>query len=265
MNITLCADDFGQDKPICRGILHLAERGIVSATSCMSNMPLTRVHIPELLHHKAHTAIGLHLNLTQGEALSPGFQLRPLRHWLVLTHLNALSKGERANLADEIERQIDALLTLTDGALSFIDGHQHVHHLPIVRTLLLKAYHARFPDKKVSIRSCIQPNYLSLNWASRFKASVIRHSGAQALRHMLRTQGIPHNEVFGGIYAFSSLTSGLPQIMSRVRENTLIMCHPALYTDEDVLPTDDPLHSIRASEYVYLSTLNSPIVPRGTI
>src|SRR3712207_3118773 len=70
-SVVLCADDFGLTDGVSRGILELAERGRLSATGAMTNMPGWRRNAPGLRSLEGRIGVGLHLNLTTGKPLGP--------------------------------------------------------------------------------------------------------------------------------------------------------------------------------------------------
>lgn len=59
------ADDFGLTAGINRAIIKLSERGVVSSTSVMTNMPFYQ----EILGIKDSVGVGVHLNLTVGSPI----------------------------------------------------------------------------------------------------------------------------------------------------------------------------------------------------
>ena len=67
---TLCADDFGYSTEVSQGILSLISIERLTATSCMTNMPDWKNSASKLIPYKDQIDIGLHFNLTEGEALS---------------------------------------------------------------------------------------------------------------------------------------------------------------------------------------------------
>ncbi len=96
---------------------------------------------------------GLHFNLTEGRPLSREL----LRVWgrfptlpklIARAHLSALP---RAALRAEFDAQFDAFVAATGAPPRFVDGHQHVHHLPVVRNVVLDAL-ARCPTQ-VAVRN----------------------------------------------------------------------------------------------------------------
>jgi chitin disaccharide deacetylase len=102
------ADDFGASSGINKGILDAHQRGIVTSTSLMVNMPAAAEAIL-LSHDVPALGIGLHVNFTNE------------------------SEGPVVDLADteacrrELERQFDQFVTLMGRMPTHIDSHHHVH------------------------------------------------------------------------------------------------------------------------------------------
>ncbi|HEX7438517.1 MAG TPA: ChbG/HpnK family deacetylase, partial [Caldimonas sp.] len=139
--LALCADDFGGAPGISEAIVELVEAGRLHAVSCLANAPHWAEGAPLLRGLAARVDIGLHFNLTEGRPLSPDLarlwpRLLALPRLIARAHVGALP---RAALGVEFEAQLEAFAAATGAAPSFVDGHQHVHHLPGVRSVVLDA------------------------------------------------------------------------------------------------------------------------------
>ena len=144
--LVLCADDFALSRGVSRGILELAETGRISATSAMTNMPEWPRLAPALRAFADRIGIGLHLNLTIGAPLGPMPSLAPHGRFPTLEDLLQRTFTGRAPAGEvlaEIERQLDAFEQAFGAPPAFVDGHQHVHVLPVVRPMLIQALQAR--------------------------------------------------------------------------------------------------------------------------
>ena len=62
-----------------------------------------------------------------------------------------------ALLRTEIAAQLDTFTQALGRAPAYIDGHQHVHQLPVVRTLLLEEIARRYPAAALWLRSTQSP------------------------------------------------------------------------------------------------------------
>jgi predicted glycoside hydrolase/deacetylase ChbG (UPF0249 family) len=245
--IIVCADDFGYSPGICEGILTLVRMNRLSAVSCMVNALHFDAYVPELVSLSPPAQIGLHFNLTEGSFLSvpepPCFSLVELL-FKTHTHLISASFIER-----ELRAQLERFIQVTGRWPDFIDGHQHVHQLPIIRTVLLQLYESQLREHGVYIRSTYPINSLPSFY---LKGKVLMHTGGKALSTALKHHAIPHNEYFAGMYDFSPqrpYRDLFCQWLESAPNHTLIMCHPG----EGVLDTD-PIAQARLREMAYFSS-----------
>lgn len=127
------ADDFGLSPGVSRGIAESVDRGIVTSTSLMVNMPGLGTAV-RLAQARERLSVGLHFNLTYGSPLSerqdvpslvgPGGRFVPVAD-------PAAAGWSVADIRRELLRQLNAYqrtglpLTHVD-AHQFIDGHDGV-------------------------------------------------------------------------------------------------------------------------------------------
>lgn len=251
--ITICADDFGQNAEICQGILDLAEKQRIMATSCMTTEAAFAEFADVLKSKHDSLQIGFHFNLTHGTPLSKAMQSRFPGGFPSVEVLYKECSAKRilpqwvtAELAAQLQAFVNALKFMPD----FIDGHQHVHHFPVVRQAFLQFYQKHFMEKKPPIRISANSLLRSLtNW----KALKIGLSGAWLLRDLCKRIGIPHNNNFAGIYDFdpkSDYRELFNTFLKQVKNDGIIMCHPALPSKDET----DPIRDARAGEYRYFSS-----------
>ena len=137
--LALCADDFGIDAGVSSGIARLAHAQRLTAVSCITNSKHW-ADDAKLLNALPDTVdVGLHLNLTEGKPASARLgriwpRLPSLPRLIALAHLGRLP---RAALRSELHAQLSAFIAARNERPKFIDGHQHVHHLPGVRDIVL--------------------------------------------------------------------------------------------------------------------------------
>ncbi|HEY8579268.1 MAG TPA: ChbG/HpnK family deacetylase, partial [Beijerinckiaceae bacterium] len=135
----LCADDFGLSPAVSAGILEAIDAGRLSATGCMTNLPSFRPAAGALAARRGRVQAGVHLTLTAGAPLAPCPRLAPEGRLPALPVLLRAGRGDaelRRDIGAEIGRQLDAFAEAFGGAPDFVDGHQHVHALPLVRGAL---------------------------------------------------------------------------------------------------------------------------------
>lgn len=249
--IILCADDFGQSEAISEGILTLLQHQRLSATSCMTNMPVWSSVAKKLSKLKGQVQVGLHFNLTEGRALSKNGQF-------LFSSINALIKKSFLRqlnifqIEEELSAQLEAFIQAFGSQPDFIDGHQHIHHLPIIREALLNVYKKYYPNNEAWIRVSSNPLWQTLKNAPRCpKMLIISLTGALTFKKMLVANKIPHNTSFSGTYDFSE-TSDYPmlflQFLKEVNNQGLIMCHPGLKGSDK-----DTICATRVKEFAYFN------------
>jgi predicted glycoside hydrolase/deacetylase ChbG (UPF0249 family) len=226
------------------GILALARMRRLSAVGCLTHAPAFAHDGPRL--RDLPVDAGLHLNFT--EALGqPGLYV-PLGQLIACTYARLLDSGR---LLRQIERQLDAFEAVMGKAPDFIDGHQHVHQLPQIRTALLDVIARRYADKAPWLR-CTAPGSLQgLPRGLRFKAQVIGALGSRSLTRAAAGAGLRTNRRLLGVYDFQGgaqvYTSLLSVWLNNAHDGDLLMCHPAAHGSSDAMAAQ------RAAEYQVLS------------
>lgn len=243
-NINLCADDFGLSAGISRGILKLVHHQRLSAVSCMVNKPAFDEYAEQLLNYRKQVQIGLHFNLTDGPLCTghPGFRLNTL---LFKSHLGLL---DRHSLTTEFILQLQSFVQTFGFLPDFIDGHQHVHQLPQVRSIILELYPKLMHESSPTLRATY-PFSGGKFW---FKGKILELTGGKAFVKSLTTRNIPHNPQFLGIYNFSPKNNYRDLFrfwLSQAKNEALIMCHPG---ERDA--QWDTIAATRITELAYFSS-----------
>ena len=251
INITVCADDYAQNSAISEGILSLAEKGRISATSCMVNSTCWRESSQALHPIQSRLYVGFHFNLTHGEPLSSswkknyGTQL-PGMPWVL--RQACLRRLKREIVAAELQAQLDAYAQAMNDWPDFIDGHQHIHQLPVIREVLLDGYASRMSDRPI--------RKTSQSWLDLFsrdgvpKRQLLALLGGVAFQKRLSQIKLPTNTSFSGIYNFNQAKNYrrfFQQFLKHSLDGGLIMCHPGNSSDD----TSDPLQASRHDELDY--------------
>ncbi len=257
--IVLCADDYGQAESVSKGILALLTAGRLTATSCLVNQPDWQQQAAWLTPHTQSADVGLHLNFTEGTPVSTLYIERMGQTFMPLGSLlrRSLMRSrimDRESIAAEINAQLD-LFEMGVGSLPrFIDGHQHVHHLPVISDVLLEVYQQRLQESGVYLRAVTQHRRPFDVLVSGLKRSVIHYTGGSGFAGRLDELQIPHNTSFEGIYTFNKASQYRDYFQNFLRKSAdrgLIMCHPGL-------PSNDPMDPIGYSRSIEYDYLNSP-------
>ena len=146
--LILCADDFALSPAVSAAIAELAANDRINAISCMALMPGWREDARRLRDGSERIAIGLHLVLTDlpplggASALAPGGKLPRLDR---LARHSLIGGLPEADIRAEVERQFDRFADGAGRMPEFVDGHQHCHHLPRIRQIILDITASRAP------------------------------------------------------------------------------------------------------------------------
>lgn len=256
-SVILCADDYARNPAITKGILQLAIKGRISATSCMTTFEHWPTAAVQLKPISSNLDVGLHLNLTEGRPLTPYFPHTDKGRFYSLGKLMQFAFTKRLNeqaLHQELNAQIEMFIKHFGCPPDFIDGHQYVHQLPVVRKVCVALAKKMFPRKRPYVRVA------SSGWVKDFQASakpvkslVIALTGAPALKQMLFKARVPFNRSFSGIYAFKhseQYASLFPKFLRFAKDKGIVVCHPGLGSSD----LTDPIRDYRQKEFEYLSS-----------
>lgn len=224
--IVVCADDYGLEPGVDEAIVALAVRRRLSATGCLVTATGFVDSAPAL--KALPIDVGLHLNFT--EDLGPPGAYRPLGSLMALAYARRLTA---TTVRRQIEQQLDLFHAHLGRSPDFVDGHLHVHQLPVIREELVSALHVRYGARPPWLRDT-RPTHLAsaLPLMQRLKAHVIGALGARAFSVLARDLGAEQNNGFIGAYDFSRAHPDfawmLEQWLLNVRPWTVLMTHPAL-------------------------------------
>lgn len=223
--VSICADDFGCSVAVSRGIVELALRGRLSAISCLTGGRRWPDCAPMLADVPTSVERGLHFNLTDGTPSSAELRLHwprfpALRRLIALAHLGWLPLEA---ITKEWQAQWEHFVDITGATPRFVDGHQHVHHLPGVRDVLLAGVMSA--GAPVAVRNTGRV----LGPGNALKRMLIEHTGGTVLERQLLALGVRHNRALLGVYDFRD-----PDYRRRLRrwlasappEGALLFCHP---------------------------------------
>lgn len=245
--VIINADDYAMDAGVDAAILRLAEMGVVTATSAMVLSPCWP-DSARAVRDAPPLSLGLHLDLTSPfvDGEFAGLSLSAL---ILRAHARLL---DRAKLRREVDRQ----LSLFEGALGnqpvFVDGHQHVHHLPAVRDVLLAALEDRYGREsgRIALRICAPKRWQGL------KAAIVAWTGANGLSRLAAKRGYPVNSDFAGVYDFAP-NADIPALWAGWTASLqgalpLIMCHVAVPAEGS--GDGDPIRAARLREFEWLAS-----------
>lgn len=240
------ADDFGETVEITEGICVAIEAGVVTSTTVMVNMPGTPEALRRLPQLTRQASFGLHLNLCEGRPLTGGATLVDANGAFlrkrVLAARAVTGRLSLAQLEAEIAAQI-AVLRDTGVRVSHLDGHKHLHQLPIVCAAVANVL-PRFGIERVRItrlgswRKAHGASTLARELAARHAARVFARA---RLRSPVRTVDL--RELLAG--------DGLAALAARAPDGRApieICCHPGTLAADQ----DKPGSHRRSTELDYL-------------
>ena len=133
MKVVVNADDYGASSEVNGAILEAFERGLISSTTLMANMPAFEEACVLAREKRVADRIGLHFNLTTGTPLTIGIRRSPTfcgadeRFHLSVRGGMLLSTSDRELLKEELAAQWKAL---GEHGLEpvHMDSHHHRHY-----------------------------------------------------------------------------------------------------------------------------------------
>lgn len=250
--VIICADDFAQSAAIDDAILDLIQRGVLTATSCMTLSPAWVDSASRLTGEiRAKADIGLHLDFTQFS------QTIRLSH-PVLVLRSLLGLLDRQAVRSNIQQQLNAFEEATGTMPDYVDGHLHVHQLPVIRDELLAEMQQRYGKLTASERPWLRIS--SPPAESGFKARIIHWLGAKTLQTAALQAGFKVSPCLLGVYDFEGDAADyqahwltwarqLQQSPAPVEHclPPVLMCHPAKPYDKK--DESDPIAIARIIEW----------------
>lgn len=151
--VVIHADDFGETVAITNGIRCAIEAGVLTSTSVMANMPATEYALRRVRALAGRASFGVHLNVCEGRPLTRSRTLVDARGNFHPKRIIIRRALAGALLLAEIEQEIAAQIALVRDAgvaISHVDGHKHLHQLPIISQAVANVL-PRFSIKRVRL------------------------------------------------------------------------------------------------------------------
>ncbi|WP_417466289.1 ChbG/HpnK family deacetylase [Kordiimonas sp.] len=259
--VIINVDDLGLSGAVNEAVIHLAELRRICASSYMVGGVITDGDIRKL--SELDVDIGLHLDLTGVFRSSLQGSLKSL---ILASYLRQLNIEQVTNI---IKQQLDAFEDKFGHAPVFIDGHQHIHQLPVIRYCLANELNRRYGGNNAQTNISARITTPLIN---DFKSWVIYVLGGYAWRKLCEHHHMSTNDYFGGVYDFNAnslklallwekwlikapRTTGLSSMFAKIPTSihtnlstTLIMCHPAVPDNS----WQDEIKVARETEYTWL-------------
>lgn len=256
--LVLCADDFGLGEEIDEAILALIAAGRLTATGCMVGGRRFAVDAPRLAGLADRADVGLHFTLTELPPLGemPHFAPagRPQRLGSVLLR-SLTGRLVYEEIKAEIGRQIGRFREVFGRSPDFVDGHQHVHVLPVVRRALFDAFDDGTLDPAQTwVRDCHEPVSAILRRGIEVPKTLLVSTLSAGMAREAAGRGIRTNDGFRGVTAFAtdqSYRSNFRRFLDGAGARPLAMCHPAKPDGRE--SGDDAIAGARHDEWAYFS------------
>ncbi len=249
------ADDFGETEPITAGITACLEKGSVTSTTIMANMPATKRALawaaPRSRDHRL--SFGVHLNLCEGRPLTAARSLVDASGSFHRKRAQGLRAFARRLDAGEVERELHAQISLVRNAgveISHLDSHKHLHQLPGVGPVV--AHLAReFGIERVRCtleQGLWRPGLGLVNGLSR----LARQALARSFERDARAAGLRRPVRTFDLGALLDLPEGAERAaLMRGRDGvTEMFCHPG----DERADLDKPGSTRRYDEYRFLTS-----------
>ncbi len=262
--LSVVADDYGLAPGVNRAIRKLISAGKIDGTGCMTLFADWRVEAAGLkaLIDQGYAEAGLHLTLTDFNPMSGrnAFgQNRRMPKVEALIKASYRGKVNTAAVEGELDAQFAAYVEAMGGLPAYIDGHQHVHFLPVVRGWLAK-------------RATLFAEYGKLPWL-RGAPSVMAAPGirikaktavvavvAAGFETSMRKYGYSIRGPLLGFYDWTRPEEFEPMLRGLIEKGNygVFMCHPGFV--DKVLRQRDVLVEGRDVEYSVLSSLDPSLM-----
>ena len=184
--------------------------------------------------------------------LAPEARFPSVRNLVLAALARRLDRGE---IEAEIDRQIDRFEAAMGFPPHFVDGHHHVHQLPVIRDALLAVYERRLRSGGAWLRYCVEPLGRIMRRAiAPGHAAIIALLGRRLAR-LGRKAGVPGNTGFRGVRSFTADEDWPAMMASFLTDPTdgmVVMCHPAI--PDKALEAADRVVEPRRAEYDYLQS-----------
>jgi len=243
LGVIVCADDFGISSDVNEAILRLLNNRRISSVSCLVTGKAWGQGAILLKDFQGAVDIGLHLSYDE----------MPFDKILILACAKRLSKQL---ILKKFKFQLDCFMESMGRSPDYIDGHQHLHQLPVFRSALMDLIDTAGLNKFYIRNSAMDLNDILIRRVSMIKNLFIALPGS-LLKNCLSIKEIPTNNDFLGTYDFNTAHDPgdiLGQLLMTVRkENSILMCHPSC-KNNSLSGGKNAFENKRVKEFRYLES-----------
>jgi predicted glycoside hydrolase/deacetylase ChbG (UPF0249 family) len=231
------SDDYGRTAEVSRGIRQAHQKGIVTSTTCLMNLPTTADDIKIALRETPKLGLGVHLVLTAGRPLLPPDEIGTLvapdgEFHKLLPFTDGIYRIDPTEAKTEWRAQIEAFVAAAGRKPTHLDSH---HHCSYFTEGLLRAMLELAQKYGCAIRNPI--GHTEGGGMSGFPPEL--HESILEFWPRLRSDSKVHTTdiFFTNFYDAGATQAELLRIFQLLEEGTgEIMCHPG-FTDPELLET----------------------------
>ena len=233
--VIINADDFGLSKGVNEGIVLAHQKGILTSTSLMANMPGFAQAV-ELAKQNERLGVGLHLNIVRGQPLSPANKVGSLVNkeqnffsniFIILRKVWS-KKMKMQEIELEFRAQIEKALE-NNLQISHFDSEKHTHCLPALLKIVLKLG-KEYNIKRIRYINeyCITPRL------SQSVKALFTSLSCSSMKEKIKASGISIPDRSYGICKSGRMSSPrIKKVLSKLKDGvTEIMVHPGFMTQE---------------------------------
>ncbi len=241
------ADDWGLSPGVNEGILELARKGVLRRVSILVDGAYSHYLLQELSEVKG-LELGLHFALTFGDQMESSKDFRSPRAFIRFLLNPLLSQAKKkGRIAKEFSRQLAKLRGLGIEPY-YLDGHHHVHRVPVVASAI--ATLASVEALPHHVRRPYDPRA----WFS--KKAIINVMAILSARSYSNQRALA--------FSYPSLATmndpwRLARLVQKLTLQTEIIVHPAKRDDLKAIGSSDSYTFGRVQEYHSLMNLQEPL------
>jgi len=217
LGVIVCADDFGASSQINEAIIRLLKDERISACSCLVTGKAWEQGSVLLKSFRGAADIGLHLI----------YDDMPYHEIVTWAYTKRLKKGP---ILKKFKSQLDRFWESMARPPDHIDGHKHIHQLPVFKSALMDLM-----DMVGAHKIYVRNAGMGLDDILRRKTSILKNMYISfpggSLKKDLFKKEIPTNNDFLGIYDFNAPLAPaevFEKFLRTVkRTNSIVMCHPS--------------------------------------
>lgn len=233
------ADDFGLSEKNNKAIKLGYEKGIITSTSLITNMPAFNNAI-EIINEIKDIDLGFHFNIMEGKSLTNSSFLCNSEGYFNCSYnkliMNVQNKKVILQIEEEFRAQIEKILAIH--SITHIDSHVHTHAIPQIFKLIIKLaqeYNIPFVRTQKEKPYIVWKKNFNINFPINILKNILLNTYTSINLKELKNSKIRTNDYFiGAIYTGNMTEETFIKGLKKIKkDNTIteIIFHP--YFEED--------------------------------